>query len=286
MTMDPGADQRLHKRERPVSLGKMALIDGTCGALAGFCTDFLFYGVDSYKVLLQSGQKVRFSLLFKGVFPMVTLGSIPSYAAFWAFYAPLKCVGEEHLGVDSKSAIFFASIVSAVPSSLIFVPADTMKKQVILGNYNSTWDAFSDIKNRQGYRGLFIGWQANLLKDMPFAFEVSLFETLSLLYCRTFKNQIHASFSEQHLDTKESALVGFASGALMSFVSHPLDCINTRIKSGELQNMGLFKAHKTVIQMDGFRALFRGIFPRTIQTSLGSTVFWYMYSLSKTLIHT
>ena len=65
-------------------------------AAAGGFVDSFFYSLDSYKTRLQSGthgatcrlQDLRG--LFRGFLPVVLTGSAPSFAVFFATYAPLK----------------------------------------------------------------------------------------------------------------------------------------------------------------------------------------------------
>jgi Mitochondrial carrier protein len=87
--------------------------------------------------------------------------------------------------------------------------------------------------------------------------------------------------------------VGFGSGCATSVLTMPLDTVNTRIKSGEMQGMRLADAlvshnylsipvrfsqlllQVMIARRDGTLALFRGLVPRTILVGFGSTFFWY-----------
>jgi hypothetical protein len=46
------------------------------GAIAGIVTDIIFYGLDSYKVMLQANQKVKLSAIYRGVLPIALTGTI------------------------------------------------------------------------------------------------------------------------------------------------------------------------------------------------------------------
>lgn len=148
----------------------------------------VFYGLDSYKTHKQSspaqsslGQKFgirEFRGLFRGFLPVVASGSAPSFATFFALYVPIKSALQSieaglWPGQDQGTAFSFgvlgASLVCAVPASLVAVPSDTIKKRVVLGLEPDVRTAVSNILQVDGWRGLFVGWRANVIKDVPFA---------------------------------------------------------------------------------------------------------------------
>jgi hypothetical protein len=61
-----------------------------------------------------------------------------------------------------------------------------------------------------------------------------------------------------------------------------LDVVNIRIKSGELREFTLLRAHNEVVRRDGATALFRGVAPRTFILGVGSTIFWAVYNKTRT----
>ena len=90
-------------------------------------------------------------------------------------------------------------------------------------------DAYQQIIIKSGFRGLFLGWEANLLKDVPFSgIKMSLFEGLGRLYRHLVYND-----QLQRFTPKETAFVGLSSGILTAFITAPIDNVNTRIKSGK-----------------------------------------------------
>jgi hypothetical protein len=141
------------------------------------------------------------------------------------------------------------------------------------------------IMHESGARGLFLGWQANILRDVPFvAIKMSLYEGIARAYLRA-KNGVSAAkmiTSADSLTSIEASGVGFTSGLATAILTCPIDCVNTRIKSGELANFGVVGAHMEIVRKDGVTALFRGVVPRGAILGLGSTVFWY---LQATLMH-
>lgn len=259
-------------------LWKISVIEGLAGSFGGFATDAAFYGVDSYKVMAQSGKPIVLSKLYRGIFPVALMGSTPSLGIFFAFYTPMKKITDDYLGAHSSASVLVSSLISAIPSSLIAVPADTVKKRLVLSHSHSLMHTVNDIISLYGYRGLFLGWQANMIKDVPFAIiKMSLYEIMASIYLKL----VPSHHKKEELDSIDSAIVGFLSGAATGVLTNPLDCVNTRIKSGELDKFSIWGAHKEIVSRDGWKALFRGVIPRTFIMGFGSTVFWYCFGLVK-----
>jgi solute carrier family 25 S-adenosylmethionine transporter 26 len=225
-------------------------------------------------------------------------------------------------GVSDSAAVLAASLVNAVPSSIVAVPADVVKKQMLLSSSTSSSASIkemagvkpvvsvqsiaSTVYRQHGIRGFFLGWQANMLKDIPFAaIKMSLYESIARLYLRyvvfpsrdegrtrasdnmeterdsdASQHNTHEHLNSDMLNKRDAAIVGFISGAITAVLTNPLDCANTRIKSGELSQFTLVQAHREIVRKDGPLALFRGLLPRTVIIGFGSTVFWFFYAIA------
>ncbi len=284
-----------------------AFQSGLGGAFAGISTDLIFYGLDSFKVMKQASNsgkngKIQFSKLFQGALPIAVVGSGPSFGAFFAGYGILR----DHLqesGISDSLAVLLSSLINAVPSSIVAVPADVIKKQMLLSSSDqfrnsgqtsnggklsiTVGSIIKQVYRQHGTKGFFLGWQANMLKDIPFAaIKMSLYESLARIYLRFFVIHENSGLTDySHLNSDmlnktDAAVVGFISGGITAVLTNPLDCANTRIKSGELSEFSLIAAHKEIIRKDGLKALFRGLLPRTVIIGFGSTVFWFFYALS------
>lgn len=255
------------------------LVQSSSGALAGITADMVFYGLDSYKVMRQAGETLKMRRLFRGMVPVAVLGSGPSFAIFFGVYSFAKDTLERATG-DSKTSVLLASILGGIPSSLVAVPADVLKKRIVLETTERSWLTVSrEIISKEGTKGMFLGWRANMLKDLPFAaIKMSLYEGCKALYLnlRSKYWKQTSDQSEGRLSLLEFGIVGFASGAATAVLTTPLDCVNTRIKSGELREYGVMRGHFEIVKRDGWKALFRGLGPRAIIISLGSSVFWSM----------
>jgi len=238
--------------------------------------------LDSAKIVIQIGSKgtavSHTSVpLLRGMVPSLVIGSVPSFGSFFFCYVPLKkSFGNSmQLAHSPFTQVLLASSLAAVPSSLVAVPSDVMKKTLFSNASLSYMSAFRQLVHQRGVQGLLAGWQVNLARDVPFvAIKMSLYEGITRQYvAMTAKSDLTGVLSSM-----ESAAIGFVSGMCTAIVTSPLDCVNTRIKSGELAHLNILTAHVEIMQADGFKGLFRGVAHRVLITGFGSTVFWYIYT--------
>jgi hypothetical protein len=251
-------------------------------------TETIFYGIDSYKTLVQQNQKnFNISRLFRGFIPVVGLGTLPQFAVFFGVYEPVKqnleAVGSPHLSGATAASI--AAVIAGVPSCLVGVPTDVVKKRMLQNN-ETLRHILAD-----GPAALMRGWQVNLLKDLPFcAIKMGLFEGCKTLYVKAIRPSMATAqegrklikHSEQ-VSAAESAAIGCASGALTAFVTCPLDVANTVVKSS-LEGRSVADTVKFIVRERGVRGLFVGLAPRMLILGMGSTVFWYFYGVIKLAI--
>ena len=113
---------------------------------------------------------------------------------------------------------------------------------------------------------------------------MSIYEFVARSYLRYTRGEAATQLGADSLSSREAAFVGFGSGCISSVITNPLDCVNTRIKSGEFADIGLLKAHSEIVRQDGITALFRGVLPRTLMIGAGSTVFWYFFAVFKEVL--
>ena len=124
------------------------------------------------------------------------------------------------------------------------------------------------------------------MKDVPFAgLKMSIYEGVARVYLRYSRSSVDTTnLGADALTSVEAAVVGFGAGCVTSVITTPLDNVNTRIKSGELAEFGIIKAHMEIVKRSGAYGLFRGLIPRTLTIGFGSTLFWYIFTFSKELI--
>mmetsp|Transcript_53964 Transcript_53964/g.69291 ORF Transcript_53964/g.69291 Transcript_53964/m.69291 type:complete len:279 (+) Transcript_53964:125-961(+) len=261
---------------------RFLLINSLSGASAGFVTDSLFYGLDSFKTQSQAKSgTIVFSRLFKGLVPLALLGSVPSFGIFFSIYESSKTYLEN--SGYTNLAVPLSSLAGGIPASIVAVPADLIKKRVVVGVAESPIQAFQQVIKLQGFQGLFTGWQLNLLKDVPFAvFKLSIYEASMKFYLLNINKK-------RDLTPNEKAGCGIMSGAITAFVTNPLDVINTRMKISKTMEansmQSFFKNSILMIKEEGLFILMKGFSSRLTIISFGSGVFWGTYSHSKNILN-
>jgi solute carrier family 25 S-adenosylmethionine transporter 26 len=121
-----------------------------------------------------------------------------------------------------------------------------------------------------GVRGLFVGWHANLMKDLPFvAVKLSIYESC----VRAFE-----TLAARQAGAGERTGCGVVSGALTAVLTTPLDVLNTRLKSSSDGSRSLAAIAAALIRNEGPGALLSGLAPRMAIVAGGSGVFWGTHS--------
>lgn len=254
-----------------------ALAESAGGATAGIVADSVLYAIDSAKVRAQSTQTATTnspSILFRGLVPTVLLGTVPVFGSFFFLYAPIREILKEK---DYESLIPVASAICAIPATVIGVPADVLKKRLVLGIDPSISAAISHVRAQNGWKGLFAGWHINLIRDLPFAsVKIGLYECLLSQWRILFlQNQ-----QQQSISPLGASVCGMASGIGCAILTCPLDVINTRIKSGEVTSNSIsaknsiLRVGREIWSKEGVTALFRGVGMRSIVLGIGSSIFW------------
>lgn len=143
------------------------------GAAAGALTESTFYALDSAKIQsqLKAGGSPRDAfgssapralqgvLLLRGIVPTVIFGSVPSFGTFFVLYVPLKSMLDSSTAPGSSGfwPTLLASATAAVPSSLISVPSDVLKKVVFSDSSLTYRSALRQLSNK-GISPFFKGW--------------------------------------------------------------------------------------------------------------------------------
>lgn len=243
-----------------------ALAEAAGGAAAGVVADSVLYAIDSAKVRSQSKPVAGGSfILFRGLVPTVLLGSVPVFGTFFLLYAPLR---DSLNASDRRHLLPFASAACAIPAGIVGVPADVLKKRLVLGMDENISSALSHIKHSNGgWKGLFAGWHVNLIRDLPFAaVKIGLYEA--------FVNEYQQFYKIEHISPVGASLCGVSSGVCCAIVTCPLDVVNTRIKAGATSSQSIVRVATSIVQTEGVVALFRGVAMRSVVVGLGSSIFW------------
>ncbi|EFJ52419.1 hypothetical protein VOLCADRAFT_86841 [Volvox carteri f. nagariensis] len=255
------------------------------GATAGCAVELALYPIDTIKTRLQAmigGGGLKSLLqsgggkgLYAGVWGNLA-GVAPASAIFMAFYEPTKKAVQSEVPADKQYlGPVVAGMVAGTASSLIRVPTEVVKQRLQTGEFTGAVKAVRTILGREGLRGLYAGYGAFMLRDLPFdAIEFVAYEQIKKAYGMTVRRELHPG---------ETSIVGAIAGGFTGVITTPLDVLKTRLMtqgaSGRYKN--LLDATVTIARTEGLGAFMSGWQPRLIWISLGGFVFFPVLEAAK-----
>ncbi|KAJ8326555.1 hypothetical protein, variant 1 [Batrachochytrium dendrobatidis JEL423] len=169
-----------------------------------------------------------------GGFTAAVIGSLLSHGVYFAAYEAIK---RELIssGLNPEASYFIAGGLGDVAASVFYVPSEVLKTRLQLQghynnphslsahNYRSTFHASTTILEKRGIAGMYHGWGATLIRDVPFtAIQFTLYETLKSFFVHT-----HCDDDPLKLTTWHDMASGGISGVVAGCVTTPLDVIKT-----------------------------------------------------------
>jgi solute carrier family 25 S-adenosylmethionine transporter 26 len=198
-----------------------------------------------------------------------------------ACYEPTKVALTRDFNWSSQGAFLAAGATAGLAASLVRVPTEVVKQRMQSGEFKSARTAVLSIVRREGSRGLFAGYGAFLLRDLPFdAVEFWAFDTLKLNYRKAVNRD---------LNPLEASGCGAAAGAVTAFATTPLDVIKTRLMTQGSGCTGMVYKNALdcavrVYQEEGAKALFKGWEPRVTWIAVGGCIFFGALEEAKRLL--
>lgn len=257
------------------------------GAAAGCSVEAALYPIDTIKTRLQAmigggGFKALMSSgggkgLYAGVWGNLA-GVAPSSAIFMAFYEPVKHWVYSNTDQDQHwLGPVVAGAAAGAAASLTRVPTEVIKQRLQTREFAGAVGAIKSILAKEGVRGLYAGYGAFLMRDLPFdAIEFVAYEQL---------RKAAAKMLQRDPNPLEVSLVGAVAGGFTGIVTTPLDVIKTRLMTqgatGRYKN--LVDATLTIARTEGMSAFMSGWQPRLLWISLGGFVFFPALEAAKQL---
>jgi hypothetical protein len=179
-----------------------------------------------------------------------------------------------YLGMVAGATAGFCQFIVTNPMEIVKINTQ-MASQVALATKSKEKTSL-DIVKELGFRGLYKGSSATLLRDIPFSlifFPASAF----------FKN----IWSDLDIKKGGSGIVPFSgiflsgilSGIIAAFIVTPMDVVKTRLQTkGNGENYrGIFHCAQSILQREGASAFFKGSMQRCMIVAplFGITLFVY-----------
>ncbi|GBG60612.1 hypothetical protein CBR_g8633 [Chara braunii] len=171
------------------------------------------------------------------------------------------------------SVVHIASAtIGTFASSLVRVPADTVKHRVQAYLHPNSFDALHTLVTSKGVRELYVGFGSTLMRDVPeIAIQFWAYEKM-----RVFVDKRR---NGRKLTTPEHLALGAIAGAIAATCTMPLDLVKTRQQCG--MRINVHSILLGVLAEKGFPGLFAGLPFRVIHVSLMSSVFFGLFEYCK-----
>ncbi|CAM9486046.1 unnamed protein product [Discosporangium mesarthrocarpum] len=252
------------------------------GAVAGTTVDLVLFPIDTVKTRLQAKAGAKLSVstftgLFNGVAPAIA-ASAPCAAVFFGAYDTLKKVLTDNLPESQAPLAHSGAAAGAdVAQSVLRVPFEVVKQRVQAGVDKNGRAALASVLKTQGPRGLYRGWGALALRDVPFdIIEFPMYEWFKTEWAR---------LQGKPLAPWQGSLCGSCAGGIAAGLTTPLDVVKTRLMTASPgQYKGVVSCLHTIMKEEGAGALFSGAVPRMTSIAFGGAIFFGAYESAKAVI--
>ncbi|CAN1842440.1 S-adenosylmethionine carrier 1, chloroplastic/mitochondrial, partial [Linum perenne] len=180
------------------------------GGAAGVVVETALYPIDTIKTRLQAargGGKIVWKGLYSGLAGNIA-GVLPASALFVGVYEPVK---QKLLQVVPENFSAFAHLtagaIGGLAASFVRVPTEVVKQRMQTGQFSSAPSAVRLIVAKEGFKGLYAGFGAFLLRDLPFdALQFCIYEQIRIGY---------KAAARRDLNDAENAVIGAFAGNVL-----------------------------------------------------------------------
>ncbi|XP_028661874.1 mitoferrin-1 [Erpetoichthys calabaricus] len=275
----------------------------TAGAVAGVLEHAVMFPVDSVKTRMQSLQpdpKARYQSVYQGLSriirtegimrPMrgigITMaGAGPAHALYFAGYEKLKWKLSNiiHPGSNSHIANGIAGSIATLLHDAVMNPVEVVKQRMQMYNspYKGAWDCIQTVRRTEGVAAFYRSYTTQLTMNIPF-------QAMHFISYEFMQEQLNP---RRQYQPHTHIISGAVAGAVAAAVTTPLDVCKTLLNtqenvaltsiniSGHLS--GMANAFRTVYQIGGVPAFFKGMQARIIYQMPSTAISWSVYEFFK-----
>lgn len=292
-------------------------IGALAGGIAGGFTNVVLHPVDTVKTKLQTrGSASLYSGPFDVVYKVLAsqgiwglysgvqaafVGSVMSSAVYFGTYELGKGIFCNMVALPKTMMPPLAAALGNITSSAILVPKEVVKQRMQAGAAGSARDVLLHIIKLEGVAGLYAGYSAALLRNLPSnMISFSTFEYLKLAWLARSGGAV--------LTPWQSVLSGALAGSLSAAITTPLDVAKTRlmtqarlaISSTGMTGMkaeaaaraqaiaaytytGVYSTLQRIYKEEGVAALMKGIAPRIFYSACFSALGFCVFETTRAL---
>ncbi|XP_076981821.1 mitoferrin-2 isoform X1 [Tamandua tetradactyla] len=275
------------------------------GAVAGILEHCVMYPIDCVKTRMQSLQPdpaARYHNVLEALWRIIrteglwrpmrglnvtATGAGPAHALYFACYEKLKKTLSDviHPGGNSHIANGAAGCVATLLHDAAMNPAEVVKQRMQMYNspYHRVTDCVRAVWQNEGAGAFYRSYTTQLTMNVPF--QAIHFMTYEFL-------QEHFN-PQRRYNPSSHVLSGACAGAVAAAATTPLDVCKTLLNTQESLALnsnitghitGMASAFRTVYQVGGVTAYFRGVQARVIYQIPSTAIAWSVYEFFKYLI--
>ncbi|PNI82066.1 SLC25A28 isoform 2 [Pan troglodytes] len=275
------------------------------GAVAGILEHCVMYPIDCVKTRMQSLQPdpaARYRNVLEALWRIIrteglwrpmrglnvtATGAGPAHALYFACYEKLKKTLSDviHPGGNSHIANGAAGCVATLLHDAAMNPAEVVKQRMQMYNspYHRVTDCVRAVWQNEGAGAFYRSYTTQLTMNVPF--QAIHFMTYEFL-------QEHFN-PQRWYNPSSHVLSGACAGAVAAAATTPLDVCKTLLNTQESLALnshitghitGMASAFRTVYQVGGVTAYFRGVQARVIYQIPSTAIAWSVYEFFKYLI--
>lgn len=302
-----------------VPLHERACIGALAGGIAGGVTNVALHPIDTVKTKLQTRGAFKVytgpldvvvKLLksegiggfYKGV-SAAFVGSIISSSIYFGTYEMGKGILSNFPSCPQTLIPPLAAAIGNITSSAVLVPKEVVKQRMQAEAIGSASYVFLGTIRREGIAGLYAGYSAALLRNLPT--NIISFSTFEYLKYNIWL----ADGKNSALEPWQSVISGALAGSLSAAVTTPLDVVKTRLMTqarDSLSSFGLSGVRaeaaaraqavaaytytgvsSTLFHIwteEGVRGLFKGVIPRVLYSALFSAMGFFAFETTKAVL--
>eukprot|EP00698_Gefionella_okellyi_P000232 TRINITY_DN10196_c0_g1_i1.p1 TRINITY_DN10196_c0_g1~~TRINITY_DN10196_c0_g1_i1.p1 ORF type:complete len:332 (-),score=43.54 TRINITY_DN10196_c0_g1_i1:108-1103(-) len=231
--------------------------------------------------------------LWRGLKPTIAI-AVPGTIIYYSWYERAtdylqSCYpslgGFTPLVAGSSARIVAASLVAPIELVRTNLQAQGSTVNGQLVHFTGVRDILHRMTAQFGYRGVFRGLGATLLRDVPFsALYWTLYEELRSRGRRRVQ-ELDGGFAAEVTVT---FLAGAAAGMLAAGLTNPVDVVKTTLQvesavaaSAGVKPLGLFATYRKIVTTEGHGSLLRGAGPRTVRVAPSCAIAISVYEVFK-----
>jgi solute carrier family 25 S-adenosylmethionine transporter 26 len=221
--------------------------------------------------------------LYQGVVPYVVGDGLSGAVKFGTFEMTCALAKKAVPHKYHKLISFVCAAVAMLACSFVLVPTEVIKTRLQAGSASSVSQAVVAILQLDGFKGLYAGYFATLVRDIPYTMlELGIYENLKG-FLRQLREQ-GKTIAADSGDSNDELLAAAITGGVSAFITTPLDLVKTKLMMQTGSNVayrGVWDVITQLYSQGGLSGLFVGSAARVAWLLPFTTIYLGVYEKIK-----